>query len=333
MAILNGKEVFFTPLGGGGGIKDVIELPSDADAKDNTIYRLRSGLLLVNRIADKSYTVKCVDGLPEIGESASKTLYYNTQDNLAYGYVDSSISSKVLLSIGWYEAHEVLYPLGYDYEGVIYDPAEDARDNRSRILIGFILMTYKEGKWTALASTDWIDNNVPRYKAVMNEYTCKSYNHSAQIPGAELWDHYGFATSTCIPLDALRGCEISVHCNGYDDGGWGTMSLANASVTYLDGGYALTVSTYKLFYGCPDARVIVVTDKDKFNKTCNCDLESTGTYLSEVQRDRNQYTEYTKVTELRLIELKINNADLDLEHNDYLNERLAKLEAMVANLT
>ena len=335
MARINGKDVFFTPIvmGGSGGdaITDVAPLPTE-NIKDKTFYRLRSGALIVNRIVDRSYTIKCVDTLPESGSPANNTLYYNTTDSKAYGYVDSSLSSKVSLSKGWYSAETVMGALGYQYGGVVTDAANDPRDNAYRILIGFLVMHYKEGKWATLPSTDWLDNNVPRLKASTNEYTCKSYNHSAHIPGYALPDYYGFATTEILQLDALRGCEIDVNCNGYSDGGMATLTLAGGTVTNLDGGYAITVSTSG-FYSCPDARVIVVTDTSRFNKMCNCDLESTGTYLSIVQRDSaDYYTETTKVTALRLTTLKINNADLDLENNLYLTEKFGSIETVLDSI-
>ena len=158
------------------------------------------------------------------------------------------------------------------------------------------------------------------------EYTCDKYNHRAIIEGY-LADSYGFASGEIITADELSKCEIDVAYGAYDGVHEDTLSLEGARIITLEGGYALSVPAA---YGCPDARVIVVYDTEAFNKMCSCDLESTGTYLSDTQVDNDvmQVTLYTKVTALRTTALKVSNDRLYLEGHPYIKYLEARIKAL-----
>lgn len=161
------------------------------------------------------------------------------------------------------------------------------------------------------------------------EYTCDKYNHQAIIEGY-LPDWYGYAASVIPTADDLSGYEIDVECDESYGSVHGTVSLAGARVITLDGGYALSVAPSGVSSSCPDARVIVVTDTEKFNKMCSCDLESVGIYLSNTQVDNDvmQMTYQTKVTALRATTAKISNAHLYLEGHPLIKSLMAKIEAL-----
>ena len=181
-----------------------------------------------------------------------------------------------------------------------------------------------------IALTDKEKDSALKWLGVVSEgdfeYTCNAYNHSAAIEGS-IHDHFGFASYNIFSLNELQESEIEVYCDGEYGGGIVTLSLENARVIELDGGYALSVSVSSIYSDCPDARVIVVTDVNSFNKQCNCDLESTGTYLSMSQRDGLNYTLSTTVKSLRATALQINNEYLDLENNEYLNGKFGDIES------
>lgn len=161
-------------------------------------------------------------------------------------------------------------------------------------------------------------------------YTCNKYKHQALIEGY-ISDQYGFASSEILTEDELSKCEIDVKLyDGYEYLPIGTISMEGARVITLEGGYAFSVDVSSIRYGCPDARVIVVTDTEAFNRTCSCDLESTGIYLSysQVDNDAMQTSYTTRVMALRTTALKVSNEHLYLEGHPYIKALITRIEAL-----
>lgn len=149
---------YFTPGGdesaGGPAIIDVIELPTE-DIQENTFYRLLTGSVVRNGLDRDDFTCLCVEGLPEIGESAFDqesmlfTVYFNTQDREVYGYVDSMLSMALSAPAGWYPVAVLFGAIDGEYGGVINDISEDPRDGLARFLVSKTIYQYS-GKWVSM---------------------------------------------------------------------------------------------------------------------------------------------------------------------------------------
>lgn len=169
---------------------------------------------------------------------------------------------------------------------------------------------------------------LPEMVNAVNEYTCKSYPHKSPPISGWLYYRLGLATTETISLDDLGRYEIDVEMeDGYDGSiRTSTLSLENATVTELQGGYVLSLDNYS-----PAAQVIVITDIDAFNRTCSCAFESTGTYLGRTEVDgAGQWTNYTtvKILRKRLDNKVIDSSYIDLENNAVIKSLMARIEAL-----
>ena len=142
-------------IGAGQPIIDVLALP-ESNIQESALYRLLTGALVVNQVAQNGYTCYCVEELPEVGEPATNadntqgTVYYNVQDGSLNGYVDSTLAAAMSIAEGWYPAETLLQALGYEYNGVITDVMDDPRDDKFRLLLEYVLYSYKGGEWNEL---------------------------------------------------------------------------------------------------------------------------------------------------------------------------------------
>ena len=142
--------------GGGGGIIDVTELPTEG-IDEQSIYRVVSeGTLYYN--GEEQGKTYCVDELPQTGEPCTTdgksigTVYYNTADEVLYGYVPTAVGSVLGVPEGWYPAATLMGALGYVYGGVVAS-MQDMTDASSFYL--FLQYSYhacKRGGWTKLSN-------------------------------------------------------------------------------------------------------------------------------------------------------------------------------------
>ena len=158
-----------TPSASGGGtseaIINVIELPTE-NINTNVLYSAPTGSLVFNRAIEPQHNVYCVDGLPSSGEPAidasmtTITAYYNTQDGVAYGYVDSILSSALSVPVGWYPANTLFSAMGRNYGGVVTSIDNASLDNTYYVLIEETLNHYKDGKWLKYSSAEFIATRI-----------------------------------------------------------------------------------------------------------------------------------------------------------------------------
>lgn len=169
---------------------------------------------------------------------------------------------------------------------------------------------------------------LPEMVDAVKEYSCSSYPHRAEPISGWLYYNLGLATTETISLDDLGRYEIDVEMERGEEGSisTSTLSLENATVTELQGGYILSLNNCS-----PSAQVIVVTDIDAFNRTCSCAFESTGTYLGKTQEDgAGQWTNYTtvKILRKRLDNKVIDSSYIDLEYNAVIKALMARIVAL-----
>ena len=181
--------------------------------------------------------------------------------------------------------------------------------------------------------------NRPFYKnSDRSRYTCDSYKHQAKVDGV-INDRFGFATTEIVSLSELGACEIEVECDNQSPDEPSketrTLSLGNASVRMVAGGYILEVAG---FNNCPNARVYVITDASTFNRVCTCDLESNGTYLVITTTDGDHWSYFSTVKAIIKSSVKkLDNMFLDLENNKYFHSVVgdisSALDAIIAKQT
>ena len=156
--VMDGKDG--EAVGGGGGIIDVIELPTE-NIDETAFYRLLTGTFTSKQLALRGWTCRCVSSLPEVGEPATITgkevvSYYNTSDGGLYAYVDDVLSSQVLTPVGWYTSEAIFAYIGVEYGGVIADIKDDQNDGKVYLLLTYVVYSYKDG-WTSHKPIGWSD--------------------------------------------------------------------------------------------------------------------------------------------------------------------------------
>lgn len=135
-------------IGGGGGIIDVAELPTE-NIDEKSIYRVTFATVYYGSTKQKT-KVYVVNGLPEIGEDLSTDLqtvtvtYYNIADGVEYGYISDAVASAAQMASGWYPM-ATLYPaLGVQYGGVVSSISE-LTAKAMNLLLEYKLYYYKVG--------------------------------------------------------------------------------------------------------------------------------------------------------------------------------------------
>lgn len=141
-------------------IVDVGVLPT-SNIDDSVFYRLISATMTNNRQDLSAYWgCHCVNGLPSTGQPVTNTtqtyqnVYYNIQDGIAYGYIDSILSYATSVPIGWYSLSALAPYFGVEYGGVISDINNAPENNALILLLKCDLYSYKEGAWSSLGSAD-----------------------------------------------------------------------------------------------------------------------------------------------------------------------------------
>ena len=199
----------------GPAIIDVVELPTE-NIDENSFYRLLTGTFVYNQYTHSNDNCFCVDGLPEVGEPATDaemstiTAYYNTQDDELYGYVDAMLSMVFGVPIGWYPAAMLFQAAGLPYAGVITDILDCPIDDTYRVLLEYVIYSYKEGKWTSHKTIGW--TGAGSGAEVFNHPANKAYGSVSHAEGR--WTVAG---------------EEGVESYGAHAEGWGTKALSDAA--------------------------------------------------------------------------------------------------------
>lgn len=197
-------------------IIDVTSLPTE-NINEKVFYRLLTGSLVINQVVQNTYTVHCVDALPEVGLPATNVdksqgnVYFNVQDGNAYGYVDDILSYALSVPKGWYPAEMLLGALGYEYKGVITDILDDTSDNAFRLLLEYVIWQYKDGKWNSLK---------PIGKAGTGA-SAEVFNHPSNVASGECSHAEGYNT------------EARGYCSHTEGGG----TIASCDNQHVQGRY------------------------------------------------------------------------------------------------
>lgn len=151
----NGVVVKINSKGGGSkSIIDVIELPTE-NINEEAFYRVLSAKWVSDGDVYNAFTCHCVETLPDTAEPATTdmvniTTYYNASDGGVYGYVDDMLAGYFGIPSGWYPAEMLFQTVGWHYGGVITDIKNSEGDVEFKVLLGYTLYTYKDGKWEAV---------------------------------------------------------------------------------------------------------------------------------------------------------------------------------------
>jgi hypothetical protein len=255
--VMDGKDGEGGSGGGGAAIIDVVELPTE-NIDENKFYRVLSGRLVFNQYIHNSYTVYCVNTLPESGEPATNLdqtqgwVYYNVSDGNLYGYVDSMLSAGLGVPAGWYEISILLGALGFGYAGVITDILDDPKDNSFRLLLEYVLHSYKGGKWTSHKTIGWVGtgisaevfNNPFNIASGESSHAEGSYSHAdGHSSHAE-----GDSSHAEGSYSHAEGC--SSHAEGYSSHAEGCSSHAEGYSSHAEGDSSHAEGSYSHAEGC-----------------------------------------------------------------------------------
>jgi hypothetical protein len=231
-------------IGEGGGeakaIIDVVELPTE-NINEDVFYRLLTGTFVFNQFTQNSYTIYCVDALPEVGEpvisgdltdieNVPKNAYYNVTDSSISAYVTTELSSVFGVPAGWYPANVLMEALGYFYSGIITNILDDPRDDTFRLLLEYVTYSYKEGKWTSHKTIGWTGTGI----------AAEIFNHPSNIASRECTHAEGYGTTACGYFSHAEGGGSSAegtssHAEGADTSAKGYASHAEGSSTVARG--------------------------------------------------------------------------------------------------
>ena len=153
LASLQGKAA---GSGGGGGIIEVLQLPTE-NIDTRYLYRVTFAALYFNNVLQG--TTYVVDELPATGEpvttdgSTVTVTYYNDTDNTLYGYLPEAIASVLGVPEGWYTAETLIPSFGYAYGGVVTNLNEATEKETFYLLLTNPLYSYEDGNWYEVATT------------------------------------------------------------------------------------------------------------------------------------------------------------------------------------
>ena len=209
--------------GSGAAIIDVVELPTGY-VNEQAFYRVLSGSLVYNQHLQNAYTIYCVETLPETGLPATNVdqtegnVYYNVADGAAYGYVDDMLSAALSVPSGWYPAATLLGALGFEYAGVITNIIDDPMDGKFRLLLEYVVYSYKNDNWTSHKTIGRAGTG--RSAEIFNHPTNLASGHSSHAEGVNTTASGGYS-----------------HAEGMDTTASGSQSHAEGNNTTASGDY------------------------------------------------------------------------------------------------
>ena len=204
-------------------IIDVLELPTE-NIDEDCFYRKLSGNLIFNQSIANAYTVYCVETLPETGEPATNVdntqgnIYYDLSTNEGYGYVDSVLSAVLSVPVGWYPGAALLGAVGEEYAGIITNILDDPMDNKFRILLEYVIYSYKNG-WTRHKSIGWYGTGAG----------AEVFNHPSNIASGYMSHAEGHGTTAS---------GYGSHTEGFSTEASGDYSHAEGFSTEASGDYS-----------------------------------------------------------------------------------------------
>ena len=253
------EEYVDSKIGSGGdgkAIIDVVELPTE-NINEQAFYRLLTGALVFDQYIQNSYTVYCVESLPEVGEPATNSdnsqgnLYYNVQDGSLNGYIDANLSAMMGAPEGWYLAEVLLQTLDYSYSGVITNILDDPIDGTFRLLLEYVIYSYKEGKWTSQKTIGWagtgtaaeifnhpsnIASGIASHAEGNNSHA-EGYSSHAEGAYSHAAGDYSHAegAGTAAHGDASHAEGSNTTARGHFSHAEGQMTYANAECSHTEG--------------------------------------------------------------------------------------------------
>jgi hypothetical protein len=189
--------------GEGKAIIDVVALPTE-DINEDVFYRLLTGTFVYNQYVENGYTVYCVEGLPEVGEPVTPDMvnviaYYNVQDGDVYGYIDDNLSSATGVPAGWYTLAMLAPSFGVEWSGIITDILDDPGDASLRILLEYVIYSYKDGKWTSNKTIGWAGTG----------NSAEIFNHPYNVASGEASHAEGVSTFAIGNFSHSEGVQTS----------------------------------------------------------------------------------------------------------------------------
>lgn len=130
-------------------IVDVRALP-ETDIKEDCIYRLSTPIVLYGGVqVGKVYEV---NGLPTTGELIMSendvmVVYYNLQDQVTYGYLDSEFAGYFELTAGWYTLEQIAELAEYPYGGVVNDESQITDETLFYVVLNTYTFYVYKNKW------------------------------------------------------------------------------------------------------------------------------------------------------------------------------------------
>ena len=247
------RNVVDLPFASSNAIIDVTSLPTE-DINENIFYRVVTGTFVFNQYVQNTYTVYCVDGLPEVGEPATNadmstiTAYYNAQDGEAYGYVDNMLSQFFGVPIGWYPASILFQAAGIKYKGIITDILDDPRDGSYRILLERVMYSYKDGKWTSNKTIGWTGDreaaevfNLPWNKAYGAASHAEGRGTIAGVEGEDTYGQHAEGFETRALGEASHTEGYGTEARGKYSHAEGIHSYAEDYASHAEGGYTSAI--------------------------------------------------------------------------------------------
>lgn len=227
----NGETVQIpvSALGGGsGGIIDVTELPTE-NINEDAFYRLLTGTFVYNQFSQNNFTCYCVETLPEVGEPATTdmttiTAYYNVEDGMCYGYVDSALSSALGVPAGWYDVSMLLPVAGYAYGGVVTTLEEAILEDTFYLLLQYEIYSYKDG-WTAFKSIGKNGTGV----------SAEVFNHPSNVASGDCSHAEGYSSHAEGYISHAEG--YNSHAEGNHSHAEGYRTTASGQSQHVQGEY------------------------------------------------------------------------------------------------
>ena len=145
---ITADEIPESPGGSSGSIIDVASLPTE-NIREDCFYRLVTGNLVIGQYIQSTYTIYCVETLPETGEPATNAdnthgvAYYVVSSGEIFSYVDENLSAALSISAGWYDSATLLGAMGLEYGGIITDITDALDDDKCRLLLSYDFYVYK----------------------------------------------------------------------------------------------------------------------------------------------------------------------------------------------
>ena len=247
-------------------IIDVTSLPTE-NIETGSWYRLLTGTFVYNQEEQSSFTARCVNELPEIGDPVTTDMsdvlaYYSISDNDVYGYINDMLAASAGVPAGWYTLTMLAPIFDVSWSGIITNIDDDPCDASFRLLLKYDFYMYQDG-W---CKVPFAYEEVPKINITWDGDMTGRTVFDMSTLGYDEGVYFVKVSDDVFTTDEVIGCKVEAMFN---NGSFGTFVINQDNIDTTAYSGAFVINNY----------ITIIYSQDEFASALNI---PTGIYTNGV---------------------------------------------------